>query len=497
MGKKSRKKAEEKRKHGALTDHSRDKKMLKPGFAKLDRLQLNSWIDTRLPDQIFSALLITQLDRGLALEILRQVAKSCQGVFKPNQKFDLSISGLSEMPQDLAAKIIDIVCSANGARQALQPLLLFDDLPARERWAPRLGSAVDLAAWNQLTATVAQVLFHQSQEATDTRWARVLFATAAGGLQVSEEQFRWYTQYPNEGDQHAVRPSIRAMESALDGLFNYTVRDRWANSFWLQSLRRTSCGAYLRGGFQIPIVATNRELVLKALDEIAKAALSTANTSGRDARHAAAFGLVAYALNILIELLGIGVAQGVLGRLGLRALLESYVTLAYLTTKDDQALWEGFREYGQGQAKLAMLKADDFVDPPKFVTTELLEQLASEDKAPYFLSINLGHWANQDLRKMSEVAGCKDDYDRIYPWTSAFVHGNWAAVRAACASVCGNPLHRLHAVIQPAGNALDDVIGEASELVEQMLDWLAKLYCIAVPSVTVASTEKPSATTGE
>src|SRR5229473_1643240 len=90
-----------------------------------------------------------------------------------------------------------------------------------------------------------------------------------------------------------------------------------------------------------------------------------------------------------------------------------------------------------------MLKVDDFVDPPTFVTAELLEELASEDKAPYFLSINLGHWANQDLRKLSEATGCKEEYDRFYPWTSAFVHGNWAAIRAACISVCGNPLHRL------------------------------------------------------
>jgi hypothetical protein len=89
---------------------------------------------------------------------------------------------------------------------------------------------------------------------------------------------------------------------------------------------------------------------------------------------------VAYALNIPIELLGIGVAQSIVGRLGLRATFESFVTLMHLAKRDDMALWEGFREYGQGQAKLAMLKVDDFVDPPTFVTTEFLAELATEDK---------------------------------------------------------------------------------------------------------------------
>lgn len=282
-----------------------------------------------------------------------------------------------------------------------------------------------------------------------------------------------------------VRPSIRASEIAENPVHDYSARDLWAESFWLQCLKKTPCGPFLTSAFRIPSVVTTRAQAQKVLKELVEAAASTTRTSGRDARHAAAFGLVAYALNILIELLGIGVAQGILGRLGLRAVFESCVTLRHLADKDDLALWEGFREYGQGQAKLAMLKADDFVDPPPFVTTEFLEEVATEDKAPYFLSINLGHWANQDLRKLSDAVGHKEEYDRLYPWTSAFVHGNWAAVRGSSMRVCGNPLHRLHAVVQPAGNAMGDVIEDACELVDQMLDCLAKLYKVALPSITL------------
>jgi hypothetical protein len=190
-------------------------------------------------------------------------------------------------------------------------------------------------------------------------------------------------------------------------------------------------------------------------------------------------------LGIVSELLGIGVSQGILGRLGLRAILEAYVTLAYLSTKDDQSLWAAYRAYGQGQAKLAMLKVEDLIDTPSFVTAELLEQLASEDKGPEFLSINLGHWANADLRKLSDAAGVKQAYDRIYPWTSAFVHSNWAGVRAASTVTCGNPLHRLHAVIQPAGNALDDAMGDACDIADTMLSIVEKLYSVKLARVTV------------
>ena len=452
---------------------------------RIGRLHQSSWVHTRLPDQLPAALLITNLDRELALNAIRRVAHSFQGEFKSGEDLDFTLSGIAAMPEVLAGRVIDGLCSAQGASEALEPLLLFDDLPGREGWLRRLGQGVQLDAWNQLTGTVAKTLWHQSQEATDTRWARVLFQVATGQHRVPDEHFRWLTQYPDEGDQALVRPFIRASEINENPLHDYSARDRWTESFWVQCLKRTPCGNVLRHASQAPSMAVSRAQVLGVLRKLSELALSTATTSRPDARHCASFGLVAYALNVLVELFGIGAAQGILGRLGLRAIFEAFATMKYLTTQDNPALWEAYREYGQGQAKLAMLKADEFVDPPSFVSPELLEELAFEDKAPHFLQINLGHWANLDLRKLSETSGCKEEYDRIYPWTSAFVHANWAGVRAASVSICGNPLHRLHTVIQPAGNALGDVIDEAGNLVDGMFSCLAKLYSVALPSLAV------------
>lgn len=484
MKKKQRRKLKSRGPHTPLEGHHREGKLLHPPFQRLRNTRFASWIHTRFPDQLWTSLLVTQLDRGFGVEILRTVAKACQGEFKPGIDLDLTHTGVASMSEDLASRIINLVCSAPGAPRALEPLLLFDDLPGRQRWAPHLPSGVDLSAWSRLADTVARVLDHQSQESTDARWARVLFRVATGQMVLqTKEQFLWLAEYPREGDQRAVRPFIRAAEIVEYPEHDYTARDHWAQSFWRQCLDRTECRDFLKLDVRLPQPGTDRNRVSAALNHLAETARATATTSAADARHGAAFGLTAYALNILAELLGIGVSQSILGRLGLRAILEAFVTLSYLRSKDDASLWESYRAYGQGQAKLAMLKMGQFLDAPRFVTADLLEQLASEDRGPEFLSINLGHWASADLRRLSDSAGVKEVYDRIYPWTSAFVHGNWASVRASAMAVCGNPLHRLHAVVQPAGAALDDVLEDACDLVDAMLSIVEDLYGVRLPRV--------------
>jgi len=102
--------------------------------------------------------------------------------------------------------------------------------------------------------------------------------------------------------------------------------------------------------------------------------------------------------------------------------------------------------------------------------------LANEDRWLEFVSIDLGHWAATDLRKLSEDSGVKPDYDRLYPWTSAFTHGNWAAVRNSCFDLCINPLHRLHRRLRSDTADLGDVVADACELVDKILDTVDSLY---------------------
>jgi Family of unknown function (DUF5677) len=177
-------------------------------------------------------------------------------------------------------------------------------------------------------------------------------------------------------------------------------------------------------------------------------------------------------MRVLEELLSVGVGTSVLGRIGLRTILEVHISLHFLLEKDDQALWKKWRTFGAGQAKLNALRFDDVLEPPKYIDVDNIERIAGEDIWEEFLTINIGSWSGLDLRRLSEQSGLKDTCDKYYSWTSGYVHGTWGPVRESCFSTCGNPLHRLHRY--PESQPLPDVVDDAAILVDGILEDLGQ-----------------------
>ena len=461
-----------------------------PGIA------LQSWLNDRLPGMLWSALLISALGRDRALERFRQIAALIPQLPADKRIVQPTLSSLAELEEGMLHRFLSKICPDIETKDALRPLLLFDDLPAKEHWARTIGQAPATKDWECLQAAVLPVLDHQSQEATDCRWLKVLFQILSGQLHLPTQQHvREILEYPNFGLQQKVRPTIRSMEGTIDQLSQPATS--WPQSFWNQCLRDSPCEPKHTMEMEwSPQITTSGRRVRQVREALARHEKSSLRTTEVDARHDAAFGFGAYALAILDELLSMGNSTAIIGRIGLRTLLECYVVLLHLAKRDDPSLWMAYRQYGSGQAKLAFLKLDDPASSiPSSVNPEILRQLANEDRWLEFVSIDLGHWAATDLRKLSEDSGVKPDYDRIYPWTSAFTHGNWAAVRNSCFDLCINPLHRLHRRLRSDTADLGDVIPDACELLDKILDTIDILYPGFRPRVTLSqSRAAPSGT---
>jgi uncharacterized protein DUF5677 len=462
----------------ALEDHHREGKLFKPPFAKLPNLGFSSWVNDRLPEALWCALLVTHLPRDLALQIFRRVAKLAEGSFTPGTNPQPTHSGLGDLPNNLGHGIVNLICSTPGAEDVLKSLLLLDALPSRTFWeaAIRVQPAAD--DWRLLAQAVGHTFDHQSQEATDCRWCVVLFRVVCGQVKLpSREMAEEILFYPTKGDQRKVRPTIRATEIAFATGPGTTVSS-WSPAFWEECRIKTAC-------IPRPLVptATRVELgttadrVARVSAALAAHSVATTVTTGIDPKHDAVFGFGAYALAILSEIMRLGNSSSLLGRSGLRTLLECLVNLRYLAYRDDPMLWLAFRQYGAGQAKLAFLKLDDAeLDKVGHVSRELLDAIVNEDQFLEYLTINVGHWDESNLRDLAERGGTKAEYDAIYPWTSAFVHGNWAGLRSSCFDLCVNPLHRAHRVLRASAIAMNDVLADAARLTDGILEVVDGFY---------------------
>lgn len=478
--------------HSKLNAHKRQGKQLIAPLMQIGNRSTLSWLNDRMPEMVWAALILEACSREKALEVFRRFCILCRTYLEeaegPGLDWDPTLTALAQLPEGVTNNVIAALDNSGVSREILSPLLLFNSLPAIERWQAlippvppeKLGDA-----WQNLAMAVADVLDHQSQASTDIRWMNVMFKVLLGKIifrrGADDEFVESLRLYPAHGDMRSVRPRVRAAELAFrsgpDG--NKTGPSDWCLHFWSESLERTDC---------IPLPPSepkdkqfDRDAMAHDIKDARRSLLDhwagSLTTSGLDARHDATFALGFYALACLSEIcMGLN-SRIISGRLLIRTLTEIRINLAFLVRKGDQDMWSRFRAYGSGQAKLALLKYEELQsDQPNLVSTDTLKALANEDFFQEFVNIDLGSWSGSDLRKMAEQCGAKDDYDRFYGWTSAFVHGQWAAARDAVFATCVNPLHRAHRGPMPSQRPMESCIPDAISLVNSILSTIDECY---------------------
>jgi hypothetical protein len=480
------KKSKRNKSYSGISDHKLKGKTLVPGFADIPNMKLSSWRDERLPELLWACLLASCIDRPTALSTFRQVVNYIVEKI-PEAPGKITHTGLSELEEHRQRDIISIITGTKENRQVLTSLLLFDSLPARDQWAHLLPSTGEIDV-SPLLQGVARTLDHQSEQSTDCRWLRVMPFLLAGKLKMHDKEIiEELFYYPDRGDMRKVRPTIRSMEGGISSMEQETTPE-WPQRFWDEALRKTECYLLPQGYSKSYLTAgTTLIRINEVYRGVCQHMKETTTTTAIDAKHDTTFGLTLYSLTILNELLRVGNSSAVLGREGLRILLECYITLGYLIRKNDESLWQTYRVYGAGQAKLAFIKLDELGQTPMYVDKNTLQQLANEDMWQEYLKIDLGHWNDADLRKLSIDAGMKDAYDKFYPWTSSFVHGHWGSVRDTVFEICGNPLHRLHRIPKEQPGMLPDVVPDACYLVDRTLELMSTVYPTFTLRVTVHS----------
>lgn len=455
-----------------LREHKKQGKTLKPAFSQLEnklegRLLHSNWTYDRLPEMIWAIVIRSAYSQELALTHFRKIILFIKNHPLKDKIKDISVTSISELDEDLREQLIEIITSDSQIAEALTILRLFPSLPAKESWYKYLPT--NRPDINLLMLAVGKTLFHQTQEATDCRWLRIMVLVAANKIHIPRDIIDELVHYPGLGDQRHVRPMIRSLE------MTFTIENKiWPTGFWNECWENTPCLSLEKDEPQSQTNNNDISSIDLLHDQLITHWKKTHNTTEIDAKHDCIFGITLYSLRLVKESIEGNVSSGILGRLSLRSLFENYVTLHYLINKNEDALWNKWRKYGAGQAKLNALRFDENLTTPKYINHETLEIIASEDTWEEYLDIELGNWTNLDLRKLCIEANLKEFYDTYYSWTSGFAHGHWGAVREAEFTTCGNPLHRLHRI--PESLPLQDVSYDLELIFNKILEDLDIVY---------------------
>ncbi|WP_215350561.1 DUF5677 domain-containing protein [Sphingopyxis soli] len=477
-----------------LEDHKRDKNTLFSRMSRLPAVTLSSWRDERLPEMLWAAILTARLNRENYLNIFRAIADAASGM--KDLKWDgIGHSRLASLTEAEFDALLGPILN-DETLSILSPLSLYPDIPDAKHWARHLKNwgEPDPEDYSIVGMAIGLNSWHQSETATDIRWARVLSMVLAAKVIFQPEMKHLVDEivgYPDVGDLRKVRPSIRAMEQSFGApelQAEATQQGSWTENFWTQSKRETECYLLPRN---IVSSADHSEIsrqIISCYRALAKHFNDQESYVVADARLDASFGIAFYMIQLLATMIHGRSGSRLEGRIILRTMAECHIVLSYLKEIDADATWAQYRNYGTGQAKLAFLKIVDLdsKDLPSFVKKDDLEELANEDRWLEFVDIDLGSWAKMSLRDMSERAKKKDIYDKYYGWASGYVHGHWSAVRDTVFDLCGNPLHRFHRIPGPPRINMADATPDAVKLTNLTLDLVNALYPSFKPRIKIS-----------
>ncbi len=466
-----------------LSSFARNGKRLSPPFLKYEdeggNVELSSWINDRLPNMLWAILLRTQRPKEWrkCFKAIVNWLYDQEADYRVKCITHTGISGMSdEIKTSMIQKIIEVVGS-----ETLRPLLLLTILPDYEVWNQAINLRAKDDDWRILGESVAQVINHQSQEATDVKWMKVFNGVFVSRHLHLHELLNELNNYPSLGDQRKVRPSIRAIEIATG--YGDKKEPAWSKQFWDFCMKETECMPMFDPDtiYKVSVASINRERELYHNKFVAtRLALidhfyDIFNTTAIDSKLESVFGIAQYIVDNASECLLSRTGVMISGRLSLRVVLEAYITLKYLIRKDSEnaPLWDTYREYGSGQYSLIESKYIENQFSVNSIDLRVVGCIANEDKSAEFTPIILGNWDNSNLRKISETVEEKELYDKFYDYTSGFSHANWGSVRESSMQKCLNPLHRMHNIpawgllmLPSVCSDIADIINKTMSLVE-------------------------------
>ena len=469
-----------------IRDHKKKKgALITPlNAASGDVLKLSSWARERMPEYLWLGLILLRYGRNDGLQkagnILREISRKMKTLSQPRMS---KIFGLSSDDQKL---IYEIICR-HVEKDVLAPLTLL--YPSRLYPIFNEYFFVSHLLIEDRINTISEAieLFspHQSDEATDLRFLVLSLMIFGGkikfvkGMEPAVTALQEYPYTDHEDEKMRVyRPTVRSMEGGMNfGEDNVDFSSR----FWRDFGMITPCKPIR---IEFPENSSDyKEFVTDCRKALEYVLYSNKEKSLTEDKFDVVIGSINYALKIFTEINDKALGNNILGRHGVRTIIEVYIMLKYLLKRevDQPKIWEEYKLYGVSKYKLVLLKAreSNSIGMTSHFSLPVVEALVNEIRWEEFIDVDLNYFDKQGIRDKSIDVGEKELYDLFYDYDSSFSHGLWGAVRESSMLHCNSADHQFHIVPDIYDNQnLPDVKSDSNKVMLLLYTLLAELYDI-------------------
>lgn len=413
-----------------------------------DTLSLNSWAKERLPEYIWLALIHSYYGRSKAFAICQKILQDfkAKGIDIGRPK----LSSILSMNNKNKIKALEII-SKNINPEVLSPLTLI----YRRKEYPEFNKLFYIKEMlveekiEKLNDIMEKYIDHQSNDATDLRYMVILNLMINGNvvfssdLKYTPDAFMYYPEHEHEEEvMRMYRPSIRSFE----GIDFEDTNEKFISNFKKELAMITQCNP-------VYIAIQNNDISNEDLiHDISKALELNVGLFKEnlitDSKYEVMVGSMYYSFKIFKEISEMSLGSSILGRHGIRTIIEVYIMMKYLVLKEsnDKEIWDKYKLYGISKYKMILLKSREFESDIEHFVEPLAEAIVNEIQSEEFTDIDLTYFDKQGIREKCNTVNEKLLYDVYYDYDTNYAHGLWGAVRESAMLICDNPSHYHHIV---------------------------------------------------
>lgn len=479
--------------HTPLSKRKRKGKKIISVFNEFDRDPISvSWHNHHLLNMLWACVLVGNLGRSKYLQLFREIVENSEVSIGGDPYARLSHDYISTLDQLTFENIFAPAIEDKDIAMFASAITSVDSMPDSHLWKKAFPNPDNASEHFYILAHGVGTCFNRrSQEATDVQWINLLFRKKHNKINFASHMTNLKNQievYPNCKDLEDVESLIRGVglicygaDKELKG--KSKIADFPTEAVWTEFLEKTPCIRPETKKFSMKPREVLFKEVTDIIDDVVLLFHKYLQSEHADPKFEVSFGIALYSLSIAVEISQTPFSCWATGRILLRTIVESLITLSFLKKKNDRNLWLAYKIYGSGRSALAFLKYIDQEEIPNFVDVDKLEKLANDEAWFETFDIDLGSWAKKSIRSMAEDAEVMDIYNQYYDVTSGFTHAQWTSVQDAVFANCLNPLHKFHKIpmmFEPMPCVLDD----CCKLCNFLLDELGDMYTNEIPRIT-------------